>query len=638
MLPFNSQVPNLINHCEAYCAKVLPLVFDNSLSYYEFLCKMNNKLNELCDAVNAQNLNIIEFAHMVSLEIEKFEKFVNDEYANLDTQIKTELVAEKAELDKMFNNLSDVLHAEMSAELATNKKFREELTASMDSFKELINTSVTNFENEVKTDQQTFESNMVDLWEDYYTKTDTKFNSLTYDVKTGLASWELQATIDLDKKLENDFATYTTTLNNQFEQYKTDTDTKFNSLTYDVKTGLASWELQATIDLDKKLENDFATYTTTLNNQFEQYKTDTTATFTALIDTKYSQIQTYVTNSIADVNHAIALEINDRENADSQLQAEIDALSPENSLTYSKIGNSYTYADVGINVKNVKYSIWKKQTNGTYQRTMAGITYDTLKSYRFEAGQTYSVICEKPVDGNANGLAISATIYNVSTNNITAKLFITGSFDTFTESAMYAQTNYTMLSYTSQSATTNIGYTLEYVSTPIYFGWNFTNTNGDILTLTPYEIGEKSKYNSGYFSNIVNAVGVPIIPKIATDSTLGYNADNQLSAKSYKMVGEYRHAFSKYSPAIFTFLDATINLENYDTSTIYYNVNILWHDYNVSGTIRPEVLTLTPQFICNDYALTSDFSFQGAFISKTITYPNDTFSATVVVRVYAMPK
>ena len=586
MLPFNSQVPNLIKHCEAYCAKVLPLVFDNSLSYYEFLCKMNNKLNELCDAVNAQNLNIIEFAHMVSLEIEKFEKFVSDEYAELDTQIKTELAAEKAELDKMFNNLSDVLHAEMSAELATNKKFREDLTASMDSFKELINTTVANFESEVKTDQQTFEKNMIDLWEDYYTKTDTKFNSLTYDLKTGLASWELQAGIDVDNKLETDFATYTTTL----------------------------------------------------NNQFEQYKTDTTATFTALIDTKYSQIQTYVTNTIADVNRAIVLEINDRENADSHLQAEIDALSPENSLTYSKIGNSYTYNDVGINVKNVTYSIWEKQTNGTYQRTMATINYDTLKSYQFQSAKTYSVICEKPVDGNANGLAISATIYNVSTNNITAKLFITGSFNTFTESAMYAQTNYSMLSYTSQSATTNRGYTLEYVSTPIYFGWNFTNTNGSIVTLTPYEIGEKSKYNSGYFSNIVNAVGVPIIPKIATDSTLGYTTDNQLTAKSYKMIREYRHAFSKYRADIYTFLNDTINLENYDTSTIYYNVNILWHDYNVNGVIRPEVLTLNPQFICNDYALSSDFNFQGAFISNTITYPNDTFSATVVVRVYAVPK
>lgn len=586
MLPFNSQVPSLINHCEAYCAKVLPLVFDNSLSYYEFLCKMNNKLNELCDAVNAQNLNIIEFAHMVSLEIEKFEKFVTDEYADLDAQIKSELAAEKAELDKMFNNLSDVLHAEMSTELATNKKFREDLTASMDSFKELINTTVTNFEAEVKTDQQTFEKNMVDLWEDYYTKTDTKFNTLTYDLKTGLASWEVQAAIDLDNKLGTDFATYTTTL----------------------------------------------------NNQFEQYKSDTTATFTALIDTKYSQIQTYVTDSIADVNRAIALEINDRENADSQLQAEIDALSPENSLTYSKIGNSYTYSDIGINVKNDTYSIWKKQTNGTYQRTMNAINYHTLISYQFESGQTYSVICEKRVDGNANGLAVSATIYNVSTNNIPAKLFITGSFDTFTESAMYAQTNYNMLSYTSQSAITNRGYTKEYVSTPIYFGWNFTNTNGDILTLTPYEIGEKSKYNSGYFSNIVNAVGVPIIPKIATDTTLGYNADNQLIAKSYKKVVEYRHAFSKYTPDKFTILNDTINLENYDISTIYYNVNILWHDYNINGNIRPEVLTLNPQFICNDYALSSDFSFQGAFISNTITYPNDTFSATVVVRVYAMPK
>ena len=401
---------------------------------------------------------------------------------------------------------------------------------------------------------------------------------------------------------------------------------------------MASWEVQTTIDLDKKLETDFATYTTTLNSQFEQYKADTSATFTALIDTKYSQIQTYVTDSIADVNRAIALEINDRENADSQLQAEIDALSPENSLTYSKIGNSYTYNDVGINVNNVTYSIWKKQTNGTYQRTINAINYHTLISYQFESGQTYSVICEKPVDGNANGLAISATIYNVSTGNIPAKLFITGSFDTFTESAMYAQNNYTMLSYTSQSAKTNIGYTKEYISTPIYFGWNFTNTNGDILTLTPYAIGEKSKYNNGYFSNIVNAVGVPIVPKIATDSTLRYNADNQLSAKSYKKVGEYRHAFSKYRPDIFTFLDATINLENYNTSTIYYNVNILWHDYNVSGVIRPEVLALDPQFICNDYAISSDFSFQGAFISKSITYPNDTFSATVVVCVYAMPK
>lgn len=35
-----------------YCQKVLPLVYDNSLSYYEVLCKLTNKINELVDTVN----------------------------------------------------------------------------------------------------------------------------------------------------------------------------------------------------------------------------------------------------------------------------------------------------------------------------------------------------------------------------------------------------------------------------------------------------------------------------------------------------------------------------------------------------------------------------------------------------------
>lgn len=34
------------------CQKVLPLVYDDSLSYYEVLCKLTNTINELIDAVN----------------------------------------------------------------------------------------------------------------------------------------------------------------------------------------------------------------------------------------------------------------------------------------------------------------------------------------------------------------------------------------------------------------------------------------------------------------------------------------------------------------------------------------------------------------------------------------------------------
>lgn len=35
-----------------WCHKILPLVYDNSLSYYETLCKFSNKLNELIQFIN----------------------------------------------------------------------------------------------------------------------------------------------------------------------------------------------------------------------------------------------------------------------------------------------------------------------------------------------------------------------------------------------------------------------------------------------------------------------------------------------------------------------------------------------------------------------------------------------------------
>ena len=36
------------------CQKVLPLTFDDSLSYYECLCKIANKLNEVIEELNKQ--------------------------------------------------------------------------------------------------------------------------------------------------------------------------------------------------------------------------------------------------------------------------------------------------------------------------------------------------------------------------------------------------------------------------------------------------------------------------------------------------------------------------------------------------------------------------------------------------------
>lgn len=41
-----------VHHFRFWCQKVLPLVYDNSLSYYEVLCKVGHKLNEVIDFLN----------------------------------------------------------------------------------------------------------------------------------------------------------------------------------------------------------------------------------------------------------------------------------------------------------------------------------------------------------------------------------------------------------------------------------------------------------------------------------------------------------------------------------------------------------------------------------------------------------
>lgn len=44
-----------LKHIRFWCQKVLPLVYDDSLSYYEFLCKVCDKVNEIISAQNKTN-------------------------------------------------------------------------------------------------------------------------------------------------------------------------------------------------------------------------------------------------------------------------------------------------------------------------------------------------------------------------------------------------------------------------------------------------------------------------------------------------------------------------------------------------------------------------------------------------------
>lgn len=47
-----------LNKLRMKCNKILPLVYDNSLTYYEVLCKLTEKINEVINRLNIQETEI----------------------------------------------------------------------------------------------------------------------------------------------------------------------------------------------------------------------------------------------------------------------------------------------------------------------------------------------------------------------------------------------------------------------------------------------------------------------------------------------------------------------------------------------------------------------------------------------------
>lgn len=65
---------NELKHFKFWCQKILPLVYDDSLSYYEVLCKVVDYINKLIDDDNA----IITQIEELKKELEIVQKWIAD--------------------------------------------------------------------------------------------------------------------------------------------------------------------------------------------------------------------------------------------------------------------------------------------------------------------------------------------------------------------------------------------------------------------------------------------------------------------------------------------------------------------------------------------------------------------------------
>lgn len=65
-----------------WCQKVLPLVYDDSLSYYELLCKVVNYLNDVISNVDGLKVDIDKLLNAFN----ELQGYVNNYFDNLDVQ------------------------------------------------------------------------------------------------------------------------------------------------------------------------------------------------------------------------------------------------------------------------------------------------------------------------------------------------------------------------------------------------------------------------------------------------------------------------------------------------------------------------------------------------------------------------
>ena len=95
-----------IENIRFMCHKILPLVYDESLSYYEVLCKVANKLNETIEATNTLEDNV---------------SYLNDKVNGWDSRIEAvenQIDTFEAEIIKLYGELEQNLNDKVDAKLA----------------------------------------------------------------------------------------------------------------------------------------------------------------------------------------------------------------------------------------------------------------------------------------------------------------------------------------------------------------------------------------------------------------------------------------------------------------------------------------------------------------------------------------
>lgn len=183
-----------IPYLRFWCQKVLPAVYDQSLSYYEVLCKLAAFLNKMLEELEKMQDNIDalhkaykDLQNWVNAEIARFEAHMEQHFDDLTKELWNKFEQYKKDtnttLQQWFNDYTTNTTNNL------NKKFEEFVTNANTRIDQMFNTYTTNTNNEFNSWKIDF-TNQYNQWKNEVDEQITNINSNINDLTKRVTALE----------------------------------------------------------------------------------------------------------------------------------------------------------------------------------------------------------------------------------------------------------------------------------------------------------------------------------------------------------------------------------------------------------------------------------------------------------------
>ena len=226
----------MVDKFKFWCQKVLPTIYDDSLSYYEAICKMATYLNATIEQVN-EFQKMIDALPETILNSAEFQQMLTD--------------AVDGKIDAMYRVVQDALDAFRRDQDAfeqqvndSNAAFQQQVNADNTKFKNDVNTANNQFKQEVNTKLTGYETSNAQFKQEVNTKLtgyETSDAQFKQEVNTKLTGYETD-NATFKQQVNADNAQFKSDVNAANTQFKNEVNTSNTQFKQEVNTKLTGYE------------------------------------------------------------------------------------------------------------------------------------------------------------------------------------------------------------------------------------------------------------------------------------------------------------------------------------------------------------------------------------------------------------